>query len=262
MKKIHIISLLCALLLLASSGSALAQPVPGCTRAADETSRVETARAILKVGADDYQTVINGWAEVGAGSDGIGFDGAVYQETVLSNFTRQEMYDYLDIVFAWSDNMELDIIDELYVTYPDGSMTYMATNQWYGMATTGPYVQPGMSIVKFRPGEGCACYQRDYFTEGDTWWAVEPLQPMIAQFREQYILMFGLTGRCFDEDGDGYTKYSNTHGCANPGLDCNDYVAEINPAAEEVLDDGIDNNCDGLIDDALLPTCFIGTAAF
>ncbi len=275
MKKGHIISLFCTLLLLAASGTAFAQPfdssecasaldpVNCCDRAADEATRVETAREILKVGADDYLTVINYWAVDGSGEDGVGYDGAVYKEAVLTNFSRQEMFDYLDVIFGISPDMEMHIIEEVWITHPDDSMTYMATDQWYGTwEGSGAYVQPGSAVVKFRPGEGCASYQRDYFTEADTWWGVAPLQPMIAQFREQYILMFGLTDRCFDEDGDGYTKYSNSHGCANPGLDCNDYVAEINPAAEEVMGDGIDNNCDGLIDDALLPTCFISATAF
>jgi len=216
----------------------------------DETTRLETARAILKVGADDYETVINYWAVDG-----------VYKETVLTNNNRQEMWDYLDVIFQWSSGMELDILEELYETHPDGSMTYMATNEWYGTATTGYYVQPGMSIVTFRPGEGCANYQRDYFTEGDTWWGVEPLQPFVRQFRQQYIDMFGLSGRCFDYDGDLYSKYETT-GCIKCGLDCNDYDPDINPGAEEIPGDGIDNYCDGFIDGVAPPPCFIGSAVF
>ncbi len=262
MKKVYILFTLCTLLVL-TAGSALAQPVPGCSRAADEVSRLETARAILKVGSDDYKTVINGWAEVGAGADGVGFDGAVYQETVLSNFTRQEMYDYLDVIFGWSEDMELDIIDELWETHPDGSMTYMATNVWHGMAASGPYTQPGMSIVKFRPGEGCACYQRDYFTEGDTWWGIPVLGQFVKGFRDQYIILFGLTERCFDEDGDGYSKYGSATGCENEGTDCNDYVAEINPGAEEIPGNEIDDNCDGWVDEAIdIPIPGPGTCGF
>jgi hypothetical protein len=41
-----------------------------------------------------------------------------------------------------------------------------------------------------------------------------------------------------DKDGDGY-QFTN---------DCNDNVSSINPGAVEVCDDGIDNECDGLLD--------------
>jgi hypothetical protein len=139
-------------------------PEFGCVQAADETTRVETARSILKVNGrvdpvtgvedvDHYHRVIYLWAENGSGEDGVGEDGAVYQESTLSNFTRQDMWDYLDVVFSWSSDMELVVYDELWETHPDDSMTYMNVNRWFGSTDAGYYEQPGISIVKFRPGE-------------------------------------------------------------------------------------------------------------
>ncbi|MCP4810510.1 MAG: hypothetical protein GY913_09370 [Proteobacteria bacterium] len=53
-----------------------------------------------------------------------------------------------------------------------------------------------------------------------------------------------------DEDGDGYgtdelVACEQPEGSADHPDDCDDTSAEIHPLAEEVLDDGIDNDCDG-----------------
>jgi YVTN family beta-propeller protein len=51
---------------------------------------------------------------------------------------------------------------------------------------------------------------------------------------------------CTDNDGDGYYIQS---GCGTGGaVDCNDGNRNINPAVPESCADGIDNNCDGMID--------------
>jgi len=271
MKKAYVISIFCTLLFLFTTGSALAQvftpaqcalkldPVHCCDRSALEATRVETARSILKVNTrpdpsqpdgrdvDHYYRVINYWAVNGSGEDGIGEDGAVYQESTLSNLGRQEMWDYLHVIFtSFSSDMELLTFDELWETHPDGSMTYMVVNKWFGSTMGGGlYEQPGISIVQFRPNEGCASYQRDYFSEGDTWWGMSFSQGSIRTKRETVISNLGLTDKCVDDDGDGYTKYKTATGCANEGLDCDDYHADIHPGAIEIEGDGIDNNCDG-----------------
>jgi len=247
MKRGHVFSILLGVLLLASPAGGYELEHHECYRPNDEESRLETARRVLGVTASDWEEVVYYWADQPvAPPDG---EGAIYKETVLTNFSRQEMADYLEAVFALSPDMEMVILDELFVTHENGTATYMATNQWSGnWQGYGRYVQPGMSIIKFEdPASGCVTYQRDYFTEGDTWWGVPQLQPLIRTFREEYIKMFGLTERCFDEDGDGYSKY-NTTGCPNSGLDCNDYDETVYPGAIEICDDGIDNNCSGLID--------------
>ncbi|WP_370476086.1 MopE-related protein [Tamlana flava] len=50
-----------------------------------------------------------------------------------------------------------------------------------------------------------------------------------------------------DADGDGYSN--------NPAVDCNDGNASIFPGAEEICD-GLDNNCDGQVDEGLTFTTY------
>lgn len=249
----------CLSLLCCTASPLHAQVIPGCHRDANEATRVETARSILRVNArvdpltgvedvDHYHRVINFWAEHGSGEDGVGEDGALYRESILSNYSRQEMWDYLDVVFDWSSDMELRVLDEIWETHPDDSMTYMVVNLWFGNTDAGYYEQPGISIVKFRPGEGCAAYQRDYFSEGDTWWGMSFAQQLVRDNRETTLQQLQLTGRCVDDDGDGFPKYGALQGCPQAELDCNDYSADINPGVMEIPDNGIDDNCDGATD--------------
>lgn len=237
MKRASFISTACALLFLFVTESALAQITPGCMRSADETTRIATAQALLSINASNYQSVINYWAE-----------DVTYKEPVLTNSGRQDMLNYLTAVYAgtaygFPNDKLVTIKDELHSTKPDGSMTYMATLEWSGTVGTDFFVQTGMSIMHFRPAEGCPYYHRDYFSEGDSWWNIPAWRPDINILRDVYISIFGLTGRCFDYDGDGYTKYNNAAGCPNVGLDCNDFVADINPGATELPGNGINDDC-------------------
>jgi surface protein len=53
-----------------------------------------------------------------------------------------------------------------------------------------------------------------------------------------------------DADGDGYYITDD----ADADTDCDDNDAAVNPGATEILGDGIDNDCDGIIDDAAAET--------
>ncbi len=57
------------------------------------------------------------------------------------------------------------------------------------------------------------------------------------------LLFISGTDVCHDVDGDGYST------CEGEDQDCNDDDPAVNPGNAEVCDDGIDNNCDGNVDE-------------
>ena len=63
---------------------------------------------------------------------------------------------------------------------------------------------------------------------------------------------------CVDTDGDGYGDPASGT-CTHPGLDCDDGDPAVHPGAEEVCDNGVDDDCDGFVDadDDDCPAAFI-----
>ena len=73
------------------------------------------------------------------------------------------------------------------------------------------------------------------------------------QVSDQGVLRFTLDGGCTDADGDGYGSPASET-CAHPQEDCDDSDPDVNPSAAEVPGNGIDDDCDGYIDES----CFVG----
>ena len=69
----------------------------------------------------------------------------------------------------------------------------------------------------------------------------------------------------YDDDGDGYgDPFVALESCAQiPGMisdnsDCDDSDGSVNPGMDELCNDGIDNNCDGYLDDDSSVDAFVG----
>ena len=58
---------------------------------------------------------------------------------------------------------------------------------------------------------------------------------------DAFVQMDSSTDPTVDDDGDGYSEQQG---------DCDDTNPQINPVAEEICDDGVDNDCNGYVDTA------------
>ena len=80
-----------------------------------------------------------------------------------------------------------------------------------------------------------------------------PRQPGVEVCDQQDNNCNGQTDEGLDADGDTYGPIGNED-CGGVGVDCNDNNRLIHPGADELCD-GVDNNCDGNIDEGVLNAC-------
>ena len=93
-------------------------------------------------------------------------------------------------------------------------------------------------------------YLKETYCNGTLWWA------------KRYKCPDGcangacVSASCTDADADGYAVEGGDCGA----VDCNDSNASIHPGATEVCDNGLDDDCNGLVD-AADPACLVCTDA-
>ena len=68
-----------------------------------------------------------------------------------------------------------------------------------------------------------------------------------SEYGRPYLEITYSASSCVDTDGDGYGDPAGDD-CAYPELDCDDTDPSVNPGAQEVCDNGFDDDCDGLVD--------------
>lgn len=114
-----------------------------------------------------------------------------YHDAIVDIYGKETMRAFLAQLFSSSPDLVTTIEDETCV-----NGIYSASWVMVGEFNGVPYNAPGMSIIKFRPGEIQAYYQRDYYTEGDIMANIPGLDQAILGFRTYYKCAVDPTFEC------------------------------------------------------------------
>jgi len=155
------------------AGIMILQPLTG--EAKSDSSRINkerkaVGRAFIEVQSSNWPAILPYMTE--------DFE---YHDPVVDIYGVETMAEFLARMFASTPDLVTVVEDE---TCIDG--IYTATWTMNGYFTGVPYEAKGMSIVKFRPGQNKAYYQRDYYTEGDIMGSIPGLDQAILGFRTYY----------------------------------------------------------------------------
>ncbi len=148
----------------------------------------------------------------------------------------------------------------------DGQIDEGLSNTYYADSDGDGYGDPNASIMACSAPSG---YVTDDTDCDDTDAAVNPLATEVCDGMDNDCdgqVDEGLSNTYYaDSDGDGYGDPNNsTTACSAPSgyvlddTDCDDTDAGINPSATEVCD-GIDNDCNGQVDEGLSNTYYADT---
>lgn len=142
--------------------------------------RLAIGRALIEVQSSNWPEIMPYYA-----------DDIEYHDAIVDIYGKATMTAFLAQLFSSSPDLVTTIEDE---TCVDGiySASWVMVGEFNGV----PYNAPGMSIVKFRPGETQAYYQRDYYTEGDIMGKIPGLDQAVLGFRTYYKCAVDPTFEC------------------------------------------------------------------
>ena len=132
--------------------------------------RREIGRALIELNAANWPAVIPYLT-----------DDYEYHDPIVDIYGPETMAAFLGQLFANSSELYTTVEDEICI-----NGLYMSTWTMAGQFNGVPFTAPGMSIVKFRPGETQAYYSRDYYTEGDIMINIPLLDEPTEAFRTYY----------------------------------------------------------------------------
>ncbi|MFH2020723.1 MAG: putative metal-binding motif-containing protein, partial [archaeon] len=118
----------------------------------------------------------------------------------------------------------------------------------------------GLGRVEMSESVSVSTNQTYAFTFGITAPTSEGIYSSDWKMLQEWITWFGQTCQwnvnvtydCKDLDQDGYNGYDELY-CPT-GEDCNDNNSNVHPGADDSVCNGIDNNCNGQIDEGYIPT--------
>jgi hypothetical protein len=180
MKRLFSVFVACCSLLLLVPGTGHAVNYSGQI----DQARLEIGRELIEMQSGNWITLMQYYAK-----------DIEYHDPIVTVVGIETMFEFLARMFTSSPGLVTIIEDE---TCMNG--IYTATWTMAGSFNEVPYEAKGMSIVKFRPGEIKAYYQRDYYTEGDIMINIPGLDEPALAFRTYYLCAVDPTFDCpFDD---------------------------------------------------------------
>lgn len=153
----------------------IALMVPVHASAKSDSSRINKdrlaiGRALLEVQASNWPEIIPYYtADV------------EYSDPIVSVQGIDVMTEFLARLFVSTPDLITVVEDETCI-----NGIYSATWTMTGLFSGVPYAAQGMSVIKFRPGERQAYYQKDYYSEGDIMNNIPGLDQAVLGFRTFY----------------------------------------------------------------------------
>ena len=213
-----------------------------------------------KISLANYDSLLIGWNAQNRPLESFykdfhgGFSQYCAGETARENLITNLGWNITDGGYAGANLVDLeDQTAEQSFTLPAITGTNLSGSEAY-------YTNPGGMGTMYNAGD--VINYTDFPNYPVTLYIYDSLNPGCAEEQDFLLTITCNTIWYADSDGDGYGDALNTfETCTLPvgyvldNMDCDDNVASINPNAIEVCD-GIDNNCDGQIDEGVTITYY------